>query len=1018
MKLAKQAISNYQFAIIIILLLVISGAVSFLSMPRSEDPQISPPGTSVITVFPGASPADMEELLIDPIESKINELDDIKRINSYCRDGLSITAVEFDTSADMDEAYSQIVQKINSIRSDLPRDILELSIQRWNLSDHVIVLQLALLSETAPYQVLDEEARRLEKLLEKVPGVKKVRRWGIPEREVRVSLEMEKLAQHRIPMNRVIQAVQAANFNIPGGHIDAGSRRFNIKTSGSFESVDQIKETIIQAFGDKVVHLKDVADVRFSYPDDLYFSRVNGRRGVFVTINQKDQTNIFKVMGAIDEQLAVFGEKLPSSITLERVFDQSTSVSRRLNSFFLNLFQGLLLVGIVIFFAIGLRASFIVILAIPISIFISLGFVDLSGYGLQQMTIAGFIIALGLLVDNAIVVTEVISRFIAKGTSRIEAAVKGTSQVGWAIVSSTATTVLAFFPIAMLGYTTGDFIRSMPVTVIFALSASLLVALTLTPFLSSRMLTVDSCRRESAVRRLLNRLITQTYRPALNLVLKRPKSLLALVFLIFMASLFLSRFVGISFFPKAEKPQLVININTPEGSNLDRTDEAARRVEGLLETMPQIVTYATTIGRGNPQIHYNIESKEPTASHAQIFLKLNISDYRQIEGLIGSLREKFRDFPGERIEIKELEQGPPVEAPIAIKILGENMDVLSRTARDVEDIFLAAPGTVNVNNPQKAARTDLRIRINRAKAGLLGIPIVEIDRTIRAGIAGIPISRYRDKEGKEYDIVVRLPLKGKVRLSDLDRIYVNSLTGAAVPLRQIASAEFESSFLEIDHFNFDRAATITADVEPGYTVDEVTTGIIKKLDGYTWPKGYRYYVSGQKESQEESFGGMGRAIIIALIAIFAVLVLQFKSFAQPLIVFTAIPLALIGSILALLVTGNSFSFTAFIGLTSLVGIVVNNSIILVDYTNQLRNEGKTVSEALKVAGETRFIPIILTSATTIGGLLPLTLRGGTLYAPMGWTIIGGLMVSTFLTLIVVPVLYTLYTPKSSGAQNQ
>ena len=1012
MKIAKLAIHNYQFAIVIIFLLVLSGVVSFLSMPRSENPQMAPPGTSVIAIYPGASPTDIEELLIDPIESKINEMDDIKRINSYCKDGLGITAVEFHTEADMDETYSQIVQKINSIRGDLPEDIMDLSIRRWNMSDFVIILQLALLSETAPYTVLDEEARRLEKHLEKVPGVKKVKRWGIPEREVRIALDLERLAQIGIPMSQVIIAVQAANFNIPGGHIDAGARRFNIKTSGSYESVDQIKDTIIHVYGEKVVYLRDVADVHFTHKDDLYFTRVKGRRGIFVTVNQKDETNIFEIMGVINEQLNIFQKKLPASITMEHVFDQSKSVSTRLSTFFMNLLQGLILVGIVVLAAVGLRASIIVILAIPISIFISLGFVDFSGYGLQQMTIAGFVIALGLLVDNAIVVTEVISRFMAKGFNRIEAAVKGTSQVGWAITSSTATTVLAFFPMVMLGYTTGDYIRSMPITVIFALSASLLVALTLTPFLASRLLSAESSRRESAVRRLLNWLITTSYKPALIRALKRPKTLLGLVLVVFAASLFLIPLIGVSFFPKAEKPQIVINIDTPEGSSLDRTDAAARLVESILDEVPQIITYATTVGRGNPQIHYNIDSKEPTANHAQIFVELNISHYREIEGLIGSLREKFRTFPGMSIAIKELEQGPHVEAPVAIKILGENMDSLGRIARDVEDLFLAVPGTVNVENPQKATRTDLRLRINRAKAGLLGIPIVEIDRTIRAGIAGVPISKYRDKEGKEYDILVRLPLEDKVRVSDLDRIYVNSLTGAAVPLRQIASLEFQSSLLEIDHFNFDRCATITSDVEPGFSVDDVTSRIISKLDDYSWPQGYRYYVSGQKESQEESFGSMGRAVIIALIAIFAVLVLQFRSFAQPLIVFTAIPLALIGSILALLMTGYSFSFTAFIGLTSLVGIVVNNSIILVDYTNKLRGAGKSVFEALIEAGETRFIPIILTSATTIGGLLPLTLRGGTLYAPMGWTIIGGLMVSTFLTLIVVPVLYTLYTPKN------
>jgi len=1013
MKLPQLAITNYQFTITLILLLVISGVVSFITMPRSEDPQVAPSGTSVIVLYPGANPADMEQLVVDPIEEKINELDDIKRIESLCGDGLGVTEVEFHSGTDMDETYSKLVQKVNSIRNDLPEDIMELKIQRWLMSDFVIIFQIALISETASYKLLDDEAEQLKKTLEKVYGVKKVKKWAIPEQEVRVSLDLEKLSQKRITMNQVSAAIKTSNYNIPGGNIDIGSKRFNLKTSGSFQSLEEIRNTIVHTYGEKVVFLKDIADVRFDYEDNLYLARANGKRAIFVTVNQKEGTNIFQVMEKINQKIETFQEKLPSSISLYTVFDQSESVSRRLNSFFKNLLQGLILVGVVVLLAIGFRASIIVILAIPISIFISLGFVDLSGFGLQQMTIAGLVIVLGLLVDNAIVVTENISRFKKMGHSNQTAAVKGTSQIGWAIISATVTTVLAFLPIALMGYTTGDYIRSMPVTVIYALLASLLIALTLTPFLSSRFLKVEKNYKESKIRKLLNYLIENPYRKTLNFSLSHPKLMIFLVIGVFFISLSLFPLVGVSFFPKAEKPQLIINIDTPEGSSLEKTNAVTLHVEAVLKEQDEIKKFASSIGRGNPQIHYNVESKELTVSHAQVFMELKENNLKKTSKLISDLRRKFENYPGAQIEVKEIEQGPPVEAPVAIKILGENMDKLGEIALDVEKIFLSTPGTVNVYNPQKFPKTDLHIRINRAKAGMLGIPIVEIDRTIRASIAGFPVSKYRDEEGKEYNIVVRLPFVKKPKPEDLDRIYVTSLSGASVPLKQIASIVFQSSPKQITHYNFDRAVTITADVETGYSTDKVTRSIIAQLDQYQWPKGYEYYVAGQMESRQESFGGMGKAIIIALIAIFAVLVLQFKSFSQPLIVFTAIPLAIIGSIFALLITGNSFSFTAFIGLTSLVGIVVNNSIILVDYTNKLRAGGKTLTAALKEAGETRFVPIVLTTATTICGLLPLTLQGGTMYAPMGWTIIGGLLVSTFLTLIVVPVLYCLFTPKNA-----
>jgi multidrug efflux pump subunit AcrB len=401
--------------------------------------------------------------------------------------------------------------------------------------------------------------------------------------------------------------------------------------------------------------------------------------------------------------------------------------------------------------------------------------------------------------------------------------------------------------------------------------------------------------------------------------------------------------------------------------------------------------------------------KREASNHAQIYVDLTGRDMKTVQRLVEELRGRFSDFPGVKIEVKEFEQGPPVEAPIAIRILGENLDDLKRIARDVEGMIASAPGTMNIANPFGTSRIDLHVDINRAKAGLLGVNLVDIDRTVRAAIAGLPVTKYRDPDGREYDIVARLPVGNNPELRDFDMVFVTSVRGAQVPLKQVADIKFKAAPMAIEHFNLERSVTITADVARWSSVDRATQHVIAMLEDYEWPKGYRYRVAGELESREESFGGMARAVVIALIAIMAVLVLQFRSYTQPLIVFAAIPLAIVGSILALLITRNTFSFTAFIGITSLVGIVINNSIILVDYTNQLRRQGKDLVSALKEAGETRFIPIVLTTATTVAGLLPLTLAGGTMWAPMGWAIIGGLIVSTGLTLIVVPVLFEFFT---------
>jgi multidrug efflux pump subunit AcrB len=1008
MRLPRLAIENHQFTNVFVLLLVLMGTVAFLTMPRYEDPLVSPPGSSVIVIYPGANPVDVEELIIDPLEEALNELEDISVLASSSEDGIGVIGIEFEFGTDVDKKYSDVVQKVNGTRSQLPQDILSLETVQWSISD-VNIYQFALVSETASYQQLEKEANRLKKSLERIPLIKRSEIMAFPEQEIRVSINLEKIAQHKIPLSQIIQLLQAANQNIPGGHIDIGAKRFNIQTSGPFDSVEEIGETIIHAGGGKYLRLKDIADITPDYADDAYYARFDGKRCLFITLSQKEGSNIFDVSKQVEQRISEFMEQLGSEIQIKPVFDQSASVASRLNSFFTNLLQGLVLVGIVILLAVGFRASMVVLLAIPLSITIGIGFVDLNGYGLQQMTIAGLVIALGLLVDNAIVVIENISRFMKKGHSRKEAAILGTTQISWAIVSSTATTVLAFVPMIAIQNVTGDFIRSMPATVIYTLSASLLISLILTPYLSSKFLKSTTNVENNFFRRKLDGFIERRYRSVLAFSLKRPAIILALVTVVFISSILLFPLVGVSFFPKAEKPQFVININTPKGTNLTETERAVNYVESVLKQHDQVAHYASNIGHGNPRIYYNIIPLRERSTHGQIFVLLDEYRSNQFRVMVDDLRRRFQNYAGAEIEIKELTQGPMVDAPVAIRILGENLSILERISRDVEQIISDTDGTLNIHNPFSTAKMDLHVAIDRTKAGMLGVPLVEIDRTVRAAVAGMPVSSFRDSEGKEYNIVFRLPFTDKLTLNDLDRIWVTSAIGTQIPLRQLANIEFKESPIIISHYNLVRDATVTADVFADYSVNDVTLKIINELDQYPWPKGYRYSVGGEIESQEESFGGMAKAILVAVIGIFAVLVLQFRSYTQPLIVFSAIPLAIIGSILALLLTGNSFSFTAFVGITSLIGIVVNNSIILVDYTNQLVREGKDILSAIMEAGETRFVPIILTTLTTVGGLLPLTLIGGTLWAPMGWTIIGGLLASTFLTLIVVPVLYKIFT---------
>ncbi len=935
----------------------------------------------------------------------MNELEDVKDITSRAADSQALIAIEFTSESDPEEKYRQVIEKMNSIEQDLPEEIYSIEKTKFTVMD-VSILQLALVSENIPFYILKKHAEELKKIIEKANGVRKVEILAVPDRQVRINLDFARLAQLNISINQVANALQSYNANIPGGSLEIGAKKLNIVTSGQFEDLSEIGTTIIKTTGDHLIQLKDVADIGYEDEDDKYLARFNGQRAIFLNAMQKKGTNIYEIDSYLQPRIAAFQSKLPGDIDLHFVLNQAEGVKTRIGNFFVNFGQGLLLVGIFILIAIGIRASLVIMLAIPVSVLIGLTLLDLSGFGMQQMSIAGLIIALGLLVDNSIAVVENIYRYLGMGYNKKDAAIKGTGELGWALVTSTVTTVLAFVPMIAIGGPTGDFIRSLAVIVVYTLIASLAIALTFTPYLSSIIL---KNKKKSLAISFVQKFINKYYQATIDKALKKPWMTLSLASVVFLTGLSLFGVIGVSFFPKAEKPQFIININTPEGSSIAKTNAVVEFVENVLQSREEVSHFASNIGHGNPQVYYNIQAKSFDQSFGQVFVVLNKYDREESENLVNDLREIFNKFPGAEIEVKEFIQGPPVEAPVAIKVIGNNLDVLKEVSFDVEAIIQSASEIVNVDNPLRQSKTDLKVNINTYKASMLGLNIRDIDLAVRTNISGMNVGAFRDNEGEEHDMILRLPNRGNADFSDFQYIHLTSETGMQIPLDQVADVEFTSTLKEISHYNLDRQNTITADVKNLGEVTNITRSIIDELENYNFPAGFGYSVGGQLESQEESFGNMGKVLIISLIGIFAVLVLQFKSFTQPLIIFSAIPLAITGAFFALFITGHSFSFMAFVGLTSLIGIVVNDSIILVDFTNQLRSSGKAKLEAIIEAGKTRFMPIILTTLTTIGGLLPLTLKGGDMWAPMGWAIIGGLLFSTLLSLLIVPVLYKLFS---------
>jgi len=1011
------ALDHPRFTAVGLVLLTLLGAVRLWTMPRSEDTQFGTSTVRVAALYPGASPKDVESQVVDPIEDEIDELEDVNQIETTIQNGVAVTSVEFQFSVSADDAEEETQRAVSQVEGDLPDGVRDLSVEAFRTTD-VTIYQAALVSETASYPVLQDAAEQVADRLDRIGGVNEVQTWAHPEQEVQVDLNLERMRETGLSVDALAQRIQGEAQNVPGGDLTVGRRAFNVQTTGDYASLDALRSTVVGQSGSGLVQLGDVATVDRTTEEATHRARFNGTRAVFVTATQQKGTNIFGVTENMKTALDGLKTELPGDVTLHEVFDQSESVTDRVNGFLWNLLQGLLLIGGVVLLALGRRTAGIVLTAIPLSVLITIYGLDLTGYGLQQISIVGLIIALGLLVDDAIVVVERVARYREDGASVRDAVLKSMDEVGGALASTSVTSILAFLPMILVQSGSSDFIRSLPLTVVYALAASLLVTLTLTPLLAAYVpggnvpdadptdgAPAGADRTAGLLGWVLPSIANGAYRRTLRAALRHRWVVLVAAVGALVGSMALFPLIGVSFFPKAEKPQFLVSVTMPEGTAQAATDRAVQRVEQWLDGRDDVRRYAANVGRDNPIVYYNVRPRREQSTVGQVYVEAKRAD--RVPTLASELEAALDDVPGVEYNADVFKNGPAVEAPVAIKVIGPELSTLRTLAADVESIIQETPGTRNVDNPLADRKTDLHVNVDRGRAGMLGVPFPAVDRAVRMAVDGVPVATYRDPEGEEHDIV--MGLLGEPQATDLGRLAVTSGRGAEVPLRQVAQVELKQEPARIDHFNTERAVTVTADVAPGRSAVSVTQAVVDRLDEKTLPAGYRTFIGGELEAQTEGFSDLLFALIGAVFGILAVLVLQFGSVRQALIILTAIPFSVIGAFPALLATGYTFSFTAFVGFTSLAGIVVNNATLLVDYANQRRAAGHSLLDAVLEAGRTRFAPILLTAVTTIGGVLPLTLTGSSLWGPLGWVLIGGLLVSTGLTLVVVPVLYVMLT---------
>ncbi|MCG8539705.1 MAG: efflux RND transporter permease subunit [Clostridia bacterium] len=1077
-KWATFFIERHRVVYLLILIILIWGMMAYFQMPREIDPEVRLPYGYVITTYVGAAPEEVEFLITDKIEKEMDKIEDVKSIESSSGYGFSNVFLEFESGVDLDKKLQEMREGVQSIQSELPNQAETPIVDSFESNDGPIMI--INLSGDYDFITLKNMAQRIGDGLENIKDVSEVEIIGGLEREIKINVDPQKLAIYNISLEQINHAISMSNVNLPGGNIVLNKRDYNIRTVGKFQSVEEIEKVVVTYLGGSPLYLKDIAEVEDGYKEPENYSRMSIGLGtenpsiknaISLSIKKNQSKDIIKISKKIHEFLEEEkGNLYPRDLEVEISGDISVYVENELGTVFNSAKGGLFLVIIVLFIFIGFFEAIVVAIVIPLAIFLACGFMNTADMTFNTISLFSLVLAVGMLVDNGIVVMENIDRLRLKGISARLAAEAGSNQIAPAIAASTLTTLAAFFPIALTPGIIGDYIRPIPITVIFALTSSFFIAMTVTPALSSRLLnknhSIGRLKRKPYLDRAIKIIsiilvfilsmyafmerndsgasfgflswtfailfsiaigvkifkgnksknkhpIIQRYGEILySIIINRRKKLIALlvVFMAFISSIMLIPLgiLKVEMFSEQDFTRLNINIKAPKGTDLDTTASIASEVEKRLFDYPEIKSFVTNIGFvGADSLEQFSLSVGGTPNMARIMIDLVEKEYRDRTSMeiVDDMIRKVEDIAGAEIEVKQFQGGPPAGSPVYIRIEGEDLEELKTLGKDLTGILKKIDGTRNVKNSLEVGSPELQIRVDKDKAVSLGLNDMVVALGVRNAIHGYEATTFKDNQD-EIDVVIRT-INGKLKnIEDLEKLYFYSNFGQAIPFSQVASIYETKSLNIIQHHDTKRYVAITSDIDKDIVALDIIEAFKEGIKDYPIPEDVYISYGGEAEDIEESFMDMFVNMIIAAILVYIILSVQFNSLSQPFVILFSVPLALIGVIFGLVITGNNFSFIAFVGVVALVGIAVNDAIVLVDYINYLRKSGYDISEAIKETGMTRFIPVLATTITTIGGILPLTLKPSG-YSAMGYSIIFGLGMATVLTLVIVPILYSL-----------
>jgi hydrophobic/amphiphilic exporter-1 (mainly G- bacteria), HAE1 family len=1014
MKLTEVAIRRPAFMTMIFVALAVLGIFGYSGMGVDLLPKMDWPFVSIVTIYPGAGPKEVESLVSKPIEEAVSGVNKLDNVRSYSYEGVSVVLAQFNFSAAVDQVTNDVQRVVEQARSKLPDDAKAPRISKADMNAFPI-LRVSLTGQMQPRDLYQFTKDRIKPRLEQVDGVSAVTIVGGQEREIRVEVDNRRLNAYGISILQVAQAMGRENLDFPTGKIDEQVNQYIVRLAGKFKSLDEIRNTVVGGTASGVVYLKDIARVVDGTRETFTLSRLNGENSIALTIQKQSDANSVKTSDRLHQAMAALEAENGGRIGFTVAQDITDFTRNSLTEVQRDLFLAILMVAIVLFFFLhNARNSFIVLLSIPTSLITTFFFMYLFGYTLNLVSLMALALVIGILVDDSIVVLENIHRHLEHGEEPEKAAVEGRSEIGFAAVAITLVDVVVFLPISLVGGMVGRIFSEFGITIVVSTLLSLFVSFTLTPMLAAKWSRLVRQTGETAVGRLILRFegmqdrVGDAYRRLLAWALDHRKTVVAVSGGLLVCSLALVPLglIGTEFMTDSDRGEFAVNLDMPLGTTMEKTDQAIARVEKIVAGMPEVERYLATIGKQQTQWR---NAEQSNVGQVQVKLTDKRKRSRSTQTVMLAIKEQAGVIPGLKTSFNTISMwGAANTAPVQIEVIGPNLADVVRFSETVSGIVAVTRGAADVTTSWEEGKPEVKIEVDREKTARMGLTLAEVGLAARTAIEGDIPTKYQEGD-TEYDLRVVLERTGRVKAQDVGAITLVNRFGQPVQLRQVANITFGKGPSEIQRKDRERLVTVAANLSGEVPLGQVTAAIEQAIGAAGIPAGIQVFYGGDAENMRDMFSDMTIALSMAILFVYIIMVSLFESYIHPFTIMFSLPVAMVGALAGLALTGTALNMFSMIGIIMLMGLVTKNAILLVDFTNTLRSRGLTMHDALLESGKTRLRPIVMTTATMVFGMMPLALAlgaGSEMRQGMAIVVIGGLISSTLLTLVLIPVIYT------------